>query len=167
MCDSAPFRSRRTTVLPIPSQPFVPYVMNSTPTLESPRISVADKVPFGILAFAGAGMSVAFCFAKTIVLTILPLIGFALVEFEFNPHVQAALMSLFVLVGVVGLGLDKSRCGSATPFAIGIVSFIIIAGTLYVYYVEYALTMGYVVLLIAAFLNLSLRLRRLNHELAA
>jgi len=141
--------------------------MSSTTISDSLRLNTALRLPFGILAFVGAGLSVAFCFAKTIVLGILPPIGLALVEFEFNPHVQAALMSLFALVGAVGLGLDITRCGSAVPFAMGLASFLIIAGTLYGYYADGILTIGYVVLMVAAFLNLSFRLRGLNVEVTA
>jgi class 3 adenylate cyclase len=138
--------------------------MSSTTIPDSVRVNATDKLPFGLLAFVGAGLSVAFCFAKTIVLSVLPLIGLAVVEFEFNPHAQAALMSLFALVGAVGLGLDKTRCGSTVPFALGLASLLIIAGTLYGYHADGILTMGYVALMAAAFLNLSFRLRRLNLE---
>jgi class 3 adenylate cyclase len=122
------------------------------------------RVPFGFLAYAGAGISLAFCFAKAIVLTVLPALGLSIAAFDFNPHLQAVLMWLFVAVAVVGLSLDKRQCGSTLPLALGIVSFSIIVITLYGYYKTQILMMAYTMLIVAAFLNQSIRLKNLNRE---
>lgn len=130
------------------------------------RLSAERRLPFGVLAYAGAAVSVGLCFAKAIVFYLSPLLGIGLVQFNFNPHLQAVLMWVFVLIGVIGLSLDKNRCGSSVPMFMGIASLIIIVGTLYGYYEVQILMMGYTVLLAAAFLNQGLRLRQLNLQVA-
>lgn len=125
-------------------------------------LAAIRRLPFGVLAYSGAGVSVAFCFAKTIVIYTSAVFGIALVEFSFNPHLQAVLMWLFASVAVVGLVLDKGRCGSSIPMIMGFVSFIIIVVTLYGPYYTSILMMGYTMLLAATLLNQSLRLRQLN-----
>ena len=124
------------------------------------------RTPFGTLAYAGAGLSVAFCFAKNIVAFVFPALGLGLVDFEINEHAQAGLMSVFALMAVLGLSLDKNRCGSSVPMILGVVGMLIIVGTLYAYYQAEILTIGYVTLLVAAFLNQSVRLQRLNLKVA-
>ncbi len=132
--------------------------------------TVRTKLPFGLLAYIGSGVSIAFCFAqiiaKSVVLTLMPLLGITVAEFDVNPHWQAALMWSFAAVAVVGLVLDKDRCGSAIPMAMGIGSFILIVATLYVHYEAELLTMAYAVLVFAAILNQTIRLKQLNIQVA-
>ena len=133
---------------------------------EMPQVSANRKMPFGVLAYTGAGISIGFCFSKVIVLTVLSALGITLGTFNVNPHLQAVLMWLFAVVAVVGLILDKDRCGSVIPMAMGIASLIVIVGTLYVYYEDLILMMGYAILVVAALLNQSLRLKQLNVQVA-
>ena len=136
----------------------------SATSVNDSAAATGTGLPFGLLAYAGAAISLAFCFAKAIVFAVLPALGIGIAMFDFNPHLQAVLMWLFVLVAVVGLGLDKRPCGSALPLTIGLASFVVIVGTLYGYYSAQILMMGYTMLVVAAFLNQSLRLRKLNRE---
>jgi class 3 adenylate cyclase len=140
--------------------------MRSTTQIAAPHRHIGNRLPFGALAYAGAGISMVFCFAKTIVLYVFLVSGIGIAEFAFNPHLQAILMWLFALMGVIGLSLDKPRCGSSIPMVMGLLSFIIIVGTLYGRYHTPVLMMGYTLLLSAAFLNQSLRLRQLNLQVA-
>lgn len=123
-------------------------------------------MPFGLLAYTGAGISIGFCFSKIILLTVLSAFGITLAAFDVNPHLQAALMWLFAAVAVVGIILDKERCGSVLPMALAIASLMIIMGTLYVHYEDLILLMGYAILVVAALLNQSLRLKSLNLQVA-
>ena len=140
--------------------------MDSIANGEPWHVAVTRRVPFGALAYLGAGTSLTFCFAKTIALYAFPLLGLSTVQFDLNPHLQAVLMWVFVLVGVIGLGLDRPQCGSSIPVVVGVISLIVIVGTLYGVYQVPILMMGYTLLIIAAFLNQSLRLRELNRQVA-
>ena len=96
--------------------------------------SKPSALPFGVLAYSGAALSLGFCFAKTILLYLTPVLGLGASQFDINPHLQALMMWLFVLVGVVGLFFDRGRCGSNLPVTLGAVSFVVIVTTLYAYY---------------------------------
>ncbi len=128
------------------------------------------KPPFGLLAYIGSGVSIVFCFAqiilKSVILTLLPLLGITVGEFDVNPHWQAVLMWSFAALAVVGLVLDRDRCGSLLPMAVGIGSLIVIVATLYVHYEPEFLTMAYAALVVAAILNQTIRLKQLNIQVA-
>lgn len=117
---------------------------------------------FGLLAYLGAAVSLGFCFWKSTFTLIGPLLGLAFIE--INPHLQAVFMWLFAGVTVVGLLLDRKKHGENTPFIVGIVALIVIVGTLYTYYHAAILASGYVLLLIAAFLNQVQMLSFLNRR---
>ena len=51
---------------------------------------------FGVLAYLGAAVSLAFCFWKSIFIFVGPILGLTFVE--INPHLQAVLMWLFAAV---------------------------------------------------------------------
>ena len=135
-----------------------------------PAAGFRTRLPFGLLAYVGSGVSIAFCFAqiilKSVVLTLLPLLGITVGEFDVNPHWQAVLMWFFACLAVVGLILDKDRCGSAIPTVVGIASCIVIVATLYIRYEPELLTLAYATLVVAAILNQTIRLKQLNVQVA-
>lgn len=106
---------------------------------------------FGMLAYLGVGISLAFCFWQTLFIVLGPIVGLAFVE--INLHVQAVFMWLFAAAAVVGLLLDRRHHGKSAPLIIGAVALAIIVATLYSYYLPGILASGYVLLLVAAFLN--------------
>ncbi len=118
------------------------------------------KLPFGALAFLGAAVSVVFCYANVLIGLMAPLIGITVADsadsptvLAMNPHLQAVLMWSFGLVTVVGLARDRKRLGHAIPLATSVVAFVVIVGTLYINYDVRILILGYVLLVVAAFLN--------------
>lgn len=120
---------------------------------------------FGMLAFLGAGLSLAACFAEILITTFAPMVGLAVLA--VNPHAQAAVMSVFALLGVIGLVRDSGNYASKIPLATGVFSFLLIAGTMYTYYDVRILMMGYTLLVVAAFLNQRFRLDELNRQVTA
>jgi len=129
-------------------------------------LNARTRLPFGVLAYTGAGVSITICFAKAILTYSYAVIGLGVSQINLNPHIQAVLMWLFALGAIVGLSLDRNRCGSSLPTILGVVGFVIIVGTLYGYYRTDVLMMGYTVLLAAAFLNQAFHLRQLNLRVA-
>ncbi len=97
-------------------------IMDSSIISDARQLSAESKIPFGLLAYSGAGISIGFCFSKIILLTVLSAFGITLATFDVNPHLQAALMWLFAAVAVVEIILDKERCGSVIPMALAIAS---------------------------------------------
>jgi class 3 adenylate cyclase len=120
---------------------------------------------FGLLAYLGAAVSLGVCFWKTIFIVVGPIFGLTLVE--INPHLQAVLMWLFAAAAVVGLVVDRKRHGENLPLVLGVVALGVIIGTLYTYYHVAILASGYVLLLIAAFLNQVRMLSFLNRKVRA
>lgn len=117
---------------------------------------------FGLLANLGSGVSLGVCFWKSIFTVVAPILGLPFVE--INPHLQAVLMWLFAAVAVVGLVFDRKQHGENTPLLIGAMAVVVIVGTLYTYYSLSILVSGYVLLLIAAFLNQVRMLSFLNRK---
>ena len=126
---------------------------------------MADRIPFGRLAFIGTVGSLATCYLK-ILLLVFVWLGATTVP-EINPHVQAAIMTILALVALVGLYLDRRRHGSNLPMVVGTAGVLIIVGTLYVYYKPEIEFTGYLVLIVAVFLNQNVQLKRLNRTVAA
>jgi class 3 adenylate cyclase len=120
---------------------------------------------FGLLAYLGAAISLAFCFWKSTFGLIAPILGLSAVE--INPHVQAVIMWLFAAVAVVALFLDRKQHGENAPFLIGAAALIVIVGTLYTFYKDAILASGYVLLLVAALLNQNRMLSFLNRRVHA
>ena len=104
--------------------------------------SAERKIPFGLLAYTGAGISIGFCFSKIILLTVLSAFWITLAAFDVKPHLQAALMWQFAAVAVVGIILDKEGWGSVIPMALAIASLAIIMGTLNLHYEDLISLMG-------------------------
>ncbi len=115
---------------------------------------------FGLFAYIGVAVSLLVCFWKAIVVVVGPLLGLSL--FELNPHLQAVLMWVFAAVTLIALWRDQRRHGSRLPVSVGSVALLIIVGTLYGYYHVLILMSGYLVLVIAVFLNHNRMLVRLN-----
>ena len=120
---------------------------------------------FGLLAYAGAAVSLGVCFWKSTFGLIAPVLGLTFVD--INPHVQAVFMWLFAAIAVVALLFDRKRHGDHAPLLIGAAALIVIVGTLYTFYDSAILASGYVLLLIAAFLNQNRMLSFLNRRVQA
>ena len=73
-------------------------------------------------------------------------------------------MWVFAAVAVVGLAIDRKQHGENAPLLLGVAALVVIIGTLYTYYYDGVLASGYVLLLIAAFLNQVRLLSFLNRK---
>jgi len=120
---------------------------------------------FGLLAYLGAGVSLAVCFWKLVFGLVAPIVGLTFIE--INPHLQAVIMWVFAAVAVVALFFDRKQHGEDAPFLIGLAALIVIVGMLYTFYDRTILASGYVLLLIAAFLNQNRMLSFLNRRVHA
>lgn len=120
---------------------------------------------FGPYAYLGAAISLVFCFWKATFGLVAPLIG--LTVFDINPHLQAVSMWLFAAVSVAALAADRKRHGEIRPLLVAITALIVIMGTLYIFYHDAILAAGYVLLLVAAFLNQNRLLATLNRKVQA
>ena len=120
---------------------------------------------FGALAYLGAAVSLVFCFWKATIGLLAPVLGLTIVE--INPHLQAIIMWAFAAVTVGALAMDRKRHGETTPVLIGAAALVVIVGTLYTVYHDAILAAGYVLLLIAAFLNQNRMLAFLNRQVGA
>ena len=127
--------------------------------------ATVDRIPFGRLAFVGMIGSLATCYLKIFFLVFIWL-GMTAPP-EINPHVQAAIMTLLAVVALAGLFLDRRRHDSNLPLVVGIAGVLIIVGTLYIYYKPSIEFTGYLVLIVAVFLNQNMQLRSLNQTVAA
>lgn len=110
-----------------------------------------QRLKAGLLAFLGSGASMAACYVVTVTEALSPVLGNAVVS--LNPHFQAVLMWGFALVAVVGIAIDRKHHRQTVPLAVAILAFAILMGTLYAYYDPRLEILGYVTLVIAAFLN--------------
>ena len=126
---------------------------------------MANKLPFGKLAMAGTIGSLAACYLKVIFLALIWL-GISTPP-EINPHVQAAIMTLLALVALAGLYLDRQRHNRSLPLAVGFVGVLMIVGTLYLSYKPELEFTGYLVLIVAVFLNQNVQLKNLHQAVAA
>jgi class 3 adenylate cyclase len=134
---------------------------------DPPMASVKENgaTRFGFLAFFGAAASVAACFAKILITLLAPLFGLAIIG--VNPHVQAIIMWGFAALAVIGLVRDRKRHDSKLPLQIGVGALILIIGTLYTYYDDRILILGYVLLVAAAFINQTAMLGNYNRTIQA
>lgn len=129
-------------------------------TEDSPITS--SRLPFGLLAYFGAGASLLVCYGKVLILTTIASFGFP--ELQFNPHVQALLMWLLGLVALAGLFQDRKFHQKQYPLILGGVGVAIIIATLYTHYDPVLEVSGYILLVIAALTNQNARLSQLNRE---
>lgn len=114
---------------------------------------------FGWLAFLGAGLSVAACYAKAILGLAVSVAGVA--ALQVNPHLQAVVMWVFGLLAVIGLAQDRRHHEQVWPLALGMAGLAVIVGTLYTFYDVRILVLGYICLIVAAFLNQNILLKGL------
>ena len=133
--------------------------MKSQALTDDARVT-ASRIPFGSLAYFGAGASIIACYGKVLILGSIAALGFP--DIEFNPHLQALLMWLLGLVAIVGLFYDRRFHGRRYPMVLGIAGVIIIVVTLYTHYDPRIETSRYILLVIAALLNQTARLTQLN-----
>ena len=126
---------------------------------------VLNRVPFGSIATFGTIASLATCYLKIILLVVVWL-G-ATSPPTINPHVQAAIMTLFALAAVAGLYLDRMRHHRNLPLMVGAVGVIMIVGTLYIHYQPEIEFTGYLILVVAVFLNQNVQLKMLHETVAA
>lgn len=124
-----------------------------------------DVIRNGWLAIIGSAVSITACYLYKITSLLLPVVGFSAIQ--LNPHVQAVVMWSFALLAVYGLARNRTVHRRNTPFVIGVVAFAIIIGTLYTHYEVYIETLGYVLLVVAAFLNQNVLLGHLNRVVEA
>ena len=120
------------------------------------------KLPFGFLSYLGAGISIFFCYAQTLVVLIFPL--FSLAPFEVNPHLQAALMWSTAGLAVFGLYRDQKAYEARGPFYLGVAGLLVIVATLYTYYDVLILILGYLFLTAGVLLNPTMLLVDLNRS---
>jgi class 3 adenylate cyclase len=105
------------------------------------------------------------CFANTGLLVAVGLFGVHLTDAV--PHIQAILMWLLASLAILGLYSDRRHHENNWPLGVGVLSLLILFGTLYGYYHWSILTLSYLLLVAAIFLNQTAALRRLYSEVQA
>ena len=136
--------------------------MASIGTGNNSEVTAPARVPFGTLAYFGAGASLFVCYGKVFILAVIASFGFP--QLDFNPHLQAVLMWLLGVIAVVGLYNDRPYHGRSYPLVLGALGVIVIIGTLYTQYHSVVEISGYILLVVAALLNQNARLQQLNRE---
>ena len=135
--------------------------MHSPALSEDSRIATS-RLPFGLLAYFGAGASILVCYGKVLILATIASLGFG--RLEFNPHLQALLMWILGVVALVGLYRDRQFHDRQYPLILGAIGVFIIIATLYTHYDPRIEVSGYILLVVAALLNQNARLIQLNRE---
>ncbi|WP_428648707.1 adenylate/guanylate cyclase domain-containing protein [Roseibium sp.] len=138
--------------------------------MASKASSVSDPFPpaendltrFGWLAFLGSGASIGACYITTISSVLAAAVGTP--ALNINPHVQAVFMWSFALLAVFAIARDYRTHHRLHPLIIGALGFLLVIGTTYTYYDVRIEIMGYVVLVIAAFLNQNALMSLLNRK---
>tara|TARA_Y100001934_G_scaffold1300_1_gene1961 strand:- start:311120 stop:312214 length:1095 start_codon:yes stop_codon:yes gene_type:complete len=120
---------------------------------------------YGLLAYLGALVSLVFCFWKASFTFLAPLLGLTFIDID--PNLQAAIMWIFAAGAVGALVIDRKQHGEMLPMVIGVAALLIIICTLYGFYHDAILATGYVLLLVAAFLNQNRSLAFLNRQVQA
>ena len=122
--------------------------------------AVASKSAFGRIAAIGTIGSLATCYAKA-GLAALAAFGISVVP-DINPHIQAAIMTLFALVAVSGLYWDRKQHNRNGALTVGAVGVAILVGTLYGYYIPEVEFTAYLLLVVAVFMNQHSQLKKLH-----
>ncbi len=102
---------------------------------------------YGWLAFIGPVVSLTICYGNIVLRKV------GLEAATLNPHLQAVLMSFFALVAVYALAKDRKQHGQGLPSKVGVLGAALVVGTLYTFYDARILILGYIFLIVAAFLN--------------
>ncbi len=132
----------------------------TTESLPTTSVDSDRALPFGILAYLGAGASMLVCYSKAILVAI----GILGLNIHFNPHVQAVLMWVLGTVAVYGLVQDRKAHHKNYAVILGAAGVILIIATLYTHYSGTIELSGYIMLLAAAFLNQNIFLSHLNKQ---
>jgi len=133
--------------------------------MTSPTKLHPQKFRFGNIAYLGAAISLLACFGKATIGFVTPVIGLSIIELD--PHLQAIIMWGFAAISVAALFVDLNQHGELTPLLLGAAALVIIMATLYTFYHDVILATGYVLLLIASFLNQNRTLAYLNKKVQA
>ena len=118
---------------------------------------------FGLLANAGALLSVLVCYGEIAVIAALSMAGIAVANID--PHLQAALMVGFALLAVYGLAVDRRHHRNYVPLALGATGLAVMTGALYISFDPRAEFMAYACLLTAVFMNQQAALKLLSDQL--
>jgi class 3 adenylate cyclase len=124
-----------------------------------------NLVRFGWLAFLASGASMISCYVIKLSGAMAPILGTTTII--LNPHLQAVFMWGFALVAIIALARDRRHHGQNLPLMVGGIAFLLIIGTLYTVYDIRIETLGYVILVSAAFLNQNAILTQLNDTVQA
>jgi class 3 adenylate cyclase len=116
-------------------------------------------LPPGVPALGFAIASMASCFGFGLVEAFL---GMAPYSLGMNPHLQAVFMWGLGLMAVYALWQDRSHHHNNLPVALGAVAVAVLVATLYIRYFVQVEALAYVLLVVAAFLNLTIFLVLLN-----
>lgn len=125
----------------------------------APATEVKFVLPFGLAAMAFAVASMAMCVGPAVVEFILE---FEENSLDVNPHAQAIMMMVFGLCSVYAMWRDRTHHHSSIPAALGAVGVTVMFVTLYVRYHVEVEALSYVILIIAAVLNLNAFMATLN-----
>lgn len=115
----------------------------------------AEPIPrlnrFGWQANICALGSIMACFSQPLLVTVVGVLGLPITG--ITSHLQAVLMWALALLALIGLGRDHKAHRNNKPIVVGVVSLAIIVGTLYVHYHWAILTLAYLLLISAVFMN--------------
>lgn len=125
-------------------------------------VAPRPALPFGLLAYLGAGASMLVCYGKTLLLAVAAHLGFE--DPQLNPHLQAVLMWSLGVVAIIGLYRDRRLHRRDYPLVLAVVGVLVIVITLYTRYEPVIEFSGYALLVIAALTNQNAMLLRLNRE---
>lgn len=118
----------------------------------------------GRLAYGGVLCSIAFCYGKGALLAALIMFG-ASETIDVNPHMQAAWMVAFALVGIWGMQRDYRLHRDPRPFWLGVAGLVLLIITIYGYYHKSFEFIAYMTLVGAVFWNQNVALKQLADEL--
>lgn len=115
---------------------------------------------YGWLAFFGAAASMAACYLKMWSGPLM--VFFGLEAITLNPHVQAVFMWVFALLATMAIAYDRRSYRQNLPLVVAGIAFSLIVGTLYTHYDTSIEMLGYILLVVAAFMNQNAILSQLN-----
>lgn len=90
------------------------------------------------------------------------MVFFGLEAITLNPHVQAVFMWVFALLATMAIAYDRRSYRQNLPLVVAGIAFSLIVGTLYTHYDTSIEMLGYILLVVAAFMNQNAILSQLN-----